>query len=276
MNQRPTLREQIDACRADSDDLHLPEHAADLAELKAGVQQNAEIRALWERSQHADRTIRGAMQDVPLPAGLEQRLLAAVQAAQEQSLAFVEKATVAETPGQGVDSVASAKRAPITSRRTWVWGTFGLTAAALILAAIVGNQFLNPADEAVTKDQLASQVQDWLQAVSKVKWDATATAKRFPKGSLNGGVSRSGSVASSQGTIFVYDVTLSTGSSRAMLLVLPTMAKYPVDSLPPFTSVPVSGAWDVVAWQKDGALYVLAVSGTDSRLDQFIRHQPIG
>ena len=277
MNQRLTLREQIDACRADSDDLHLPQHAADLAELKAGVQQNAEVRALWERSQRDERVVRGAMYDVSLPTGLEQRLLAAVQAAQERPLACVEKAANDEIPTQALVSVASAEQAPTTSRRRWVWSTVGLTAAAaLILAAVVGNKFLNPADEAITKDQLASQVQEWVEAASKVKkWDATATNKWFPLESLKGVVDRSSSVPSSEGTITVYDVKLQTSSSRALLLVLPTTAKYPVDSLP-FTSVSVSGGWDVVAWQKDGVLYVLAVRSDDARLDQFIRPQAVG
>ena len=43
MNQRPTIREQMDACRPDSDDLHLPEHAADLAELQASLREGGEV-----------------------------------------------------------------------------------------------------------------------------------------------------------------------------------------------------------------------------------------
>ena len=82
MNQRPTIREQMDACRPDSDDLHLPEHAADLAELQVGLRESAEVRCELDRIQQSDRIIRSATHDVSLPAGLEAKLLAAVQAAQ--------------------------------------------------------------------------------------------------------------------------------------------------------------------------------------------------
>ena len=278
MNERPTLRQQIDACRADSDDLHLPEHAADLAELKAGVQQSAEIRAWRERSQRDDRAIRGAMQDVALPAGLEKRLLAAVQAAQERPLACVAKATAEETPAQAVVSVANAGRTPARSRRRWLMTTVGslTVVAALMLSVFLGIKFLASPDEPITKDQLASQVQEWLQAAERMSWDARKTADRFPSGSLLGGVVRSGSVASSQGTITVYDVKLPTGSSRALVWGLPATAEYPVASLP-FSNVSVSGGWEVGAWQKDGVLYVLAVrSGGDAGPEQFIRPQVIG
>jgi negative regulator of sigma E activity len=274
MNQRPTLREQIDACRADSDDLHLPEHAADLAELKTGVQQSAEIRGLWERSQRDDRSIRGAMHDITLPAGLEQRLLAAVQAADEPPLASVEKVVDEEVPAQG--AAPASRPAPIMARRRWLSRTVTALAAtaALVLVAVLGNRFFNPPDVAITKDELVSQTQEWLQATSKVKWDANTTQDKFPVRNLKGKANRSGSVASSQGTITVYDVKLPTSSSRATLFVLPTTAKYPVYPLP-FTDVPVSGGWKVGAWQTGGVLYVLVVSDKDG-LEEFIRHQPIG
>lgn len=273
MNHRPTLREQMDACRADSDDLLLPEHAADLAELKAGVQQSAEIRGLWERSQRDDRAIRGAMLDVALPIGLEQRLLAAVQAAQEQPLACVETVTNEEISVPEV--AAPSRQTPTMTRRRWVVSTIALTAAASILAAYLGSQFLSSPQEPISKDLLAAQVQEWLPVVSNVKWDAKTTQDKFPANSLRGDVAHSSSVASSQGTITVYDVRLSTSSSRALLLVLPATAKYPVSSLP-FTELSVSGGWKVGAWQKSGVLYVLIVSERAASLKEFIRPQSIG
>lgn len=273
MNQRPTLREQIDACRPDSDDLHLPVHAADLAELKEGVQQSAEIRGLWERSQRDDRAIRGAMQDVALPIGLEQRLLAAVQAAHEQPLAGVEKVMEEEVPAQ---EVAASRLAPTITRRRWLSRTVTALAAtaALVLVAVLGNSFLNPPDVAITKDELASQTQEWLQAALKLKRDTKTTQDRFSVRNLSGKANQSGSLASSQGTITVYDVKLPTSGNQAKLFVLPTTAKYPVASLP-YTELSVSGGWKVGAWQTGGVLYVLVVS-KDTHLEEFIRPQPLG
>ncbi len=275
MNQRPTIREQMDACRPDSDDLHMPEHAADLAELHGSLPENAEVRGEWERIQQSDRVIRSGMQDVSLPAGLEARLLAAVQAAQPEPLAGVEQAIQQEAP------LADHQMAsPARVNRRWLMTVIGglATTAALVLVGIFASQRYYQQDDKIDKDQLAAQVEDWLRVADPkaMAWAAKTDASVFPKGSIRGRVAHSGSITSSQGKIVVYDVTLPGSSSRATLLVIPTAQQYPVNAFPA-TTVSISGGLSVGAWQKNGVLYVLAVrTGTDTRLEDFIPPQPIG
>jgi hypothetical protein len=270
MNQRPTISEQIDACRPDSDDLHLPEHAADLAELHGSLRENGEVRSDCERIQRNDRLIRSAMQDVSLPAGLEAKLLAAVQAAQVVPLAGVEQA-VREDARAG-DTLAVP--VPAKASRRWIMkAAVGLGAAAATIAAIFG--FLNqkPTDQQITKDQLATQVEEWLRkADARTMTPPTKAAlTTFPTRTVVGKVDRFRSIS---GGITAYSVA--RGASRATLLVVPTTKAYPVGSLP-FTKLGVSGGWQVGAWQKDGILYVIAVpENSDARLDQFAPQQPIG
>ena len=272
MNQRPTIREQMDACRPDSDDLFLPEHAADLAELQAAQRERAEVRAQFERSQQDGRVIRGAMQDVALPAGLEARLLAAVQAAQVLPLAGVERAVREDSPSDKTQAV------PARKSRRWFTTTAvaGLASmAALVLLVVWGIQSWTPKEQPITRDQLASQVQEWLRNVD-VSAMKPSKGVVLPRGVL-GSVTGSSSIASSQGPITAYSVKLRGGGSNATLLVIPTSQQYPVGALPYSTVPGISGGWNVGAWQQERFLYIIAVpdnSGTS--LDQFVPRQPIG
>jgi len=269
MNQRPTIREQMDACRADSDDLHLSEHAADLAELHAGLRENAEARGDCERIQHDDRLIRSAMHDVALPAGLEAKLLASVQAVEGLSLAGVRRA---------IEEGSSTEEKPVTvpapaNRRLFIKVASGVVAASVVAGAFA---FLNwpPKEQATTKDQLATQVEEWLRAV-----DVTAMTKptkpMSPPGGVLGTVAGSSSILSRQGKMTAYSLKL-RGIS-ATLLAIPTSQQYPVNALP-FTKISgMSGGWQVGAWQREGVLYVIAVlEDSGARLDQFAPPQPVG
>lgn len=275
MNQRPTIREQMDACRPDSDDPHLPEHAADLAEFAAGLRENGEIRSQWKRSQNNDRILRGAMQDVSLPPGLEARLLAAVQASDDAPLAGVEQAVREGSPPSS-DPVVPAR--PETSRRWFlqVAGVLGGT-AALALVAVLVFQSVQKTEQPVTKDQLVAQVEAWLGKVDPRTLPSPTEENRaaFPSGTVLGKPMRAGVFSSDQGKITAFDVTLD--SNHATLLVIPTSKVYPVGSFPLTNLAGISGGWQVRAWQSGGALYVIAVHGnSDARLHHFIRPQPVG
>ena len=224
MNQRPTIRQQMDACRPDSDDLHLPEHAADLAELQAGLRERSEVRSQWERSQHDGRIIRGAMHDVSLPAGLEARLLAAVQAAQAQPLAGVKQAVQVETPAGDHPVVSTPAK---SNRRLFIRVTAGLIAAS-VLVGVFAFQNWTQKEHQVSKDQLASQVDEWLRTVD-VRTMVKPTKAMRPPGGVLGTVAGSSSIASSQGKVTAYSVSLR--GSNATLLVIPTSQQYPVNAM---------------------------------------------
>jgi len=273
MPHRHTIREQMDACRPDSDDLHLPEHAADLADLSAALRDGGEFRAQWEKHQHESRVVRSAIQDVSVPAGLEARLLAAVHAAESApSLAGVEQAAQVVAPAAEAAAVSAKAAPPQPSRRRLVFGG-PLAAAALVLLGIFlvqnGKKHEPPAD----RDQLASEMQEWLPKLNAQNVKASTKPIRLPPSvaaTVTGPVTGTGSLSTNQGTISVYQ--LRGRGTTAYLLVLPTTKSYPVN-VSPYSKVLVSGGWRVGAWQTGGVLYVIV---TKAELDEFVRQSQIG
>src|SRR5688500_322319 len=75
------LLQRLDACRPGSDDFR----DAGLAPLADELAAQPASRALRARVEHLDRAIGVALDDVPLPAGLQERLLARLAAAQDST-----------------------------------------------------------------------------------------------------------------------------------------------------------------------------------------------
>src|SRR5688572_10680083 len=112
MSQNSRYREQIDACRPGSDDLALPA----LAELAGAVESDRALADVFARSQRFDRAVSAAMHDVPLPAGLLERL--------EAKVAEAAGADVAELTGE-----VSLPAAPARFSRRFVLTSAGLATA---------------------------------------------------------------------------------------------------------------------------------------------------
>jgi hypothetical protein len=68
------LHERLDACRPGSDDLAQPE----LAAVRAELQRDAGLRRRANKSEQFDRAVAASMQDVTVPLGLKERLLASL------------------------------------------------------------------------------------------------------------------------------------------------------------------------------------------------------
>ena len=128
---KPTLREQLDAVRPDSEDLH----NIDLQEAARAVEESSEWRDLLSRQQSFDRDVAAAIQDVEVPGGLQSRLLDSLAAVRE---------------GQAAD-VAPASSPDSASRRgiiKWV-----ATAAGLTLAVAIGWLAFSPDGSRITLQQ---------------------------------------------------------------------------------------------------------------------------
>lgn len=120
MNLPRVLQEAIDACRPDAaapgDPRRLMEPPpANLAERLAA---DGELRRHYEACLAQDARFQQAIENVPVPAGLQSRLLARLAIAQPAS-------------------AVSAANAALHDRRRWLWGAAGLAAAAS-LALVVG------------------------------------------------------------------------------------------------------------------------------------------
>ena len=116
------FRELMDACRAGSDDLNLPE----LEEVAQAVEQDARVRAALARSQRVDSEIRTAMQRVAVPDGLATRILDRI-AADGPPMAFVGRRAFDDRRDRfPLAAAAIARRAPEHGvwrgwRRPWHW-----------------------------------------------------------------------------------------------------------------------------------------------------------
>lgn len=267
MNQRPTIREQIDACRPDGDDLHLPEHAADLAELQASLREGGDIRNQWEQSQAEGRVIRAAMHDVSLPAGLEARLLAAVQAA-VPTLSGIEQAAKENVPSDET-TVTPATVSPAKMSRRWLLISGPIAVAALVLGGVFAIQNLRKTDQPISRDELASQVESWLLKLDLRTMTKLATPPALPTGVV-GTASHTSVIASRQGNITAYSL-----KGGAFLLVVPTTSNYPVPGLPYMKLSGISGGWQVGVWQSAGVLYVIAIPN-EGHLSDFVRQPQVG
>lgn len=77
-----SIQQAIDACRPGGDDLLLPE----VDFLAEAVRTDPEVRRTYERSQQFDAAVGLAFRDVPVPSGLAERLLSAVETSAVSSL----------------------------------------------------------------------------------------------------------------------------------------------------------------------------------------------
>lgn len=119
----PRVLEAMEACRAGSDDLADPELQFLADELKS----DPHLEVVFQRIQRADRALASAMDNVPVPADLPSRLLAALAVS-----------AAVEPSGEAVsDPAATAESAAPPSRQTRRrWGRW-LAGSALVAASLV-------------------------------------------------------------------------------------------------------------------------------------------
>jgi hypothetical protein len=142
MNDRK-LDEAMDACRANSNDLQLPE----MQPLARALQEDAELGEVFRQRQQCDQQIGDGLRQVELEPRRRERLLAASQA-------------VADAYAQA-QAVRPASRPQVVRRRRLVLAALGLTAISLLLLVRLAVDWLNPWT-AVGPQQLAYwTLQDW-------------------------------------------------------------------------------------------------------------------
>jgi hypothetical protein len=202
--------EQLDACRPHSGDLDSPEMCALVAEL----QRDPELRSAYDRIQKLDDAIVDAMDDVPVPSGLAERLL--TRLASDAEKIAVDTPPAIDTPPAPVHR---------RTRRAWLIGSgsAALALAASLLAALflwpTASPDLGP--EGIVQAALSLHEQDH-ETWGKLIVDRPAPAEyplgryllaspRSPWRSLNGFLGRNGVAYELtgprhiRGTLFVVD-----------------------------------------------------------------------
>ncbi|WP_425615539.1 hypothetical protein NA78x_005461 [Anatilimnocola sp. NA78] len=258
MESKPTTRELMDACRVDRHDPERAELASELAPFAREVQADPALNAALQRSQQFDRNVREALDDVPLPAGLAERLLAGCEAA------LVTPASTIQPANEPV------YQQPHWSRRRLV---IGATAGSLlvVLLSVFGIRLLP--QKPITNEELASLADRWFtQSGPAAKWLPVASAPaQFPVDRAI--TARPSKWAALDSQTVVYDLTR-PGGQRALLFVRSTTQPHSLRNFP-FTKLPVTGGWAIGAWNRGDVIYVLVVVEDGQRIEQFVKQSRV-
>jgi hypothetical protein len=269
-NEDPRLLEALEACRPGSDDLAQPE----MAGLASRLAESAELDELRARLQRLDVALADAFHDVPVPEGLEARVLARLAGAQPGG---VEPEHAAASPSAVAAPPATAPVPARSRRRPWRvrwWLVAGPALAASILILLLQGmprterlsleQFLAAAIGHFNQDEDAREGAAALHAGSpgregypisraiplddfQIAWRAV---DGFPQGlqmDLHG---------------IAYDVKGAAGLV-ATLYVLDGRVDIPLKAEPPAEPMHSTAQRSAVAWQEEGGrlVYVLVVVG---------------
>lgn len=259
MSQNSRYREQIDACRPGTGDLALPA----LTELARAAETDRALADELARSERFDRAVSTAMHDVPVPAGLLERLEARLAAAD---------VTDAETAGE----VALPPAVPARPSRRAILATV-LSLAALLLIAIGAMFWPRPGRE-ITNQQLAEMASTWNSKVPTTKW-LKLTATSLPPARFAVPVEvrkpvqwQSFDTPDGQNG-FVFNLT--TGQRPARLYVIASRDKYSLPTTPYRRLEDASGGVAIVAWYSGGLLYVVVVDETGQKLSDYVSEKDI-
>lgn len=271
-HDRELLRQRIDACRIGSDDLSLPE----MSELSAALRTDAALREEWESRQRSERLIAVAMDDLPAPSGLADRILAAARACDGSRLAETTEqavATVGEANPDVEVEVEPAKRQVLLTRRQWSW--IGGVALLLAAAVIIQQTFFAPPTR-VTKEQLVASAQVWFDAAVKRTGDPqSGTAPiAFPQAAVRLAPQAWRFMPTAEErSLVAFDLTKLQMGGPVFLFAAKTNKKYNVSSVP-YTRLSATGGLEIGAWQQGDVLYVVVIDQRSGRRLQDVLHSP--
>jgi hypothetical protein len=270
------MREAMDAYRAGSDDLDLPE----LIQVSEALAADPVARRVFDRIQRFDKRIAAAAHDVPVPSGLAERILARLPSSSEpvtngfrvaESAAATATQSAAPPTSPAAVSPAAVSVAAAPSRRRFskrAWSLAGLAASLFIAVGLVA---FWPPHKPLSASTLIGSSGDWYaQLANGTSWQKVAghggdLAMYPPANAVRVRPQRWSNVSSLVGEdAVVYDLTMA--GHRAMLFVIPN--DDPVAGpTPPLTPPSSTGGLMIGCWQSQGMVYVLVVEG-DERVYQ--------
>jgi len=274
MTLHNAYRREIDACRPGSNDLALPE----LADLARAVASDPRVAKELEASHSSDIVLCDGLQEVAIPSGLADRLLASVDAASRSADKISAVAIVgdASEPESSLTSTLATPHARTWSRRAWFIVVPALAASLAVAATLVFWQRSVP--RRVNEAELASMVEGWYEQVQhREGWTspiAAATSEQFP---VDSSVVLAKPVAERSIPVAANDAgvayQLKRGDRKALLFVIRTPDHFAVSPVPS-TKAPLgmlTGRKTATAWQSGAVLYVLVVDGGNGTLRDFLR-----
>lgn len=257
--------ESIEACRPGSDDVASP----DMVDVARQIQQDPQVRLLYERVQKWDAAVSVTMEEVGAPEGLADRILDRLR-----SQAAVSTSEIRSTGSQ--QPVAEAVRlAPPHdldsrwSRRKWLAGITTIAASILVVA------FLSvwlPGDGEVPLEEIA---EGWFQELGANWQDAQQAPGEFP---LPGAITASPTSwqwlakhSSARGV--VYQLQDRAGTTALLYVVRLTRAGLP--ATPPASPQSNTAGKAVGYWKSGDTVYVLVVPGDERNYRAFVSSSPV-
>lgn len=272
-----TIKEAIDACRPGSDDVSLPEMSA----LAESLQDDDQVRGWYDRTQRSDLAIGGVFQDIPIPEGLSDRLVEAIQKVREEpgeeSSSFVDEAVAEQSDLNTAASVAI----PAARRKRWKpLAVVGASLAVIILACFF---LLRPDDREITIGKLHSEVSEWIVEVApSTDWNldlGEVPAKYIPRDPALLAIPQQWcfTETSHDRRTIVYGVSR-PGEKEVSAYVFCIHTKGRDITLPnvlPLAPQWTTGRVSIGAWQRNGMVYILAVQGGEQQYRSYIRRMEI-
>jgi hypothetical protein len=260
------FHEEIDACRPGSRDIDEPE----MSRLAEALSHDPALRTRYEAVQRLDARLGEAFAAVAVPAGLAERLLAALPPAAAPSPATTPADTVPAASSAPADVVRLTRRARVPSRRV-----LAAMAASILVAVGLWATFRSPA--ASVAPEMTSEAANWYEALAD-RWQPIAEAPAdLPLPAAIVGQPRGwqaiGKAIAKRGVVYRLGKATQT---RAVLFVL-SAKRAGLPASAPLTPQSATGGLTIGAWQSKGLVYILVVQGDERAYRRFLNpgRQPL-
>lgn len=265
------LIQRLDACRPGSDDYR----DAELAPLADELATHPQHRQLHARLQQIDRTIGASMEDVPLPPGLSQRLLASLAAA-EKTVAIDDVVSPSPTPSLS----PSPSTTPGISRRAWLWSAAAAASAASLAGVAYFRGGLWPGQPVITPELVQEgAIAFYNQEQPEPGRDPRKFDPDFPLSRSIVGFERytwrriERFLGQARLAGVAFDLVAPSGTA-ATLYVVPQQSPA-LASAPPNRPASTTGGCVSAAWNEGSWTYVLVVKGGERAYQGFVRRTTV-
>ncbi len=284
MDDDRRILERIDLCRPRSDDAAL----AELSPLAEELAADPSVRMLYERVQALDSKIARAFRDVPVPAVLAERLLAALAETASQtdvSTSSVVGAAERTSPSPTVAVPSSAEPRSSFTRRWWI------SAAALAIAAALLLMVFRPRNEPLTPDDVLASAMEFHDAqplhVAQPFGDPLPRlCQSYPPAQA---IDLRRSVDTRWWEIekprflgrrgVAYELRSARGARATLYVVGISTSALGAPAITPASfggapAQPQTGNRPIATWREGNLLYVMVVDGTAKDYREFLRQPP--
>lgn len=268
MNEREKI-EALEACQPES------RYRSASPELAAAIERDPLLGHRFQKMVQWDHSIREALSDTPVPAGLADRVLAVL--AERQRAAETDASdAVLNIPSEPLpiqEPVAVPLARPTRRRRLAVAGAV-LVSAALVLVAVFSQQ--RPAPTPQPGPELANEVIHWAGVAANGSWQSDFSApelRRYPFADAIRAVPRRWAQLPTRyhRETVVYDLT-PPGARPIYVFCFPAgRTSANLASAPPARPFSTTGGYAVGVWQGERVIYALAVQGDERRYRALIQ-----